>query len=147
MPTGVGVAVVGAVSLVGEALVEVLEERAFPVAELHLLDGTESVGHTVPFKGRNLRVGEVDRFEFNRAQLVFLVGASALLSECRVKALAAGCRVVDLSASIPVEQQLCVVPEVNGVLLDALPEQCAIASPLSESVALAIALKPIQKHL
>lgn len=147
MPTGVGVAVVGAVSLVGEALVEVLEERAFPVAELHLLDGTESVGHTVPFKGRNLRVGEVDRFEFNRAQLVFLVGASALLSECRVKALAAGCRVVDLSASIPVEQQLCVVPEVNGVLLDVLPERCAIASPLPESVALAIALKPIQQQL
>src|SRR3546814_878013 len=101
MPTGVGVAVVGAVSLVGEALVEVLEERAFPVSELHLLDDSEGVGHTVPFKGRNLRVGEADRFGFNRAQLVFLVGASALLSECRVKAVAAGCRIVDLSGSIP----------------------------------------------
>ena len=101
MPTGVGVAVVGAVSLVGEALVEVLEERAFPVTELHLLDDSEGVGHTVPFNGRNLRVGEADRFDFSRVQLVFLVAASALLSECRIKALAAGCRIVDLSASIP----------------------------------------------
>lgn len=147
MPTGVGVAVVGAVSLVGEALIEVLEERAFPVTELHLLDDSEGVGHTVPFNGRNLRVGEADRFDFSRVQLVFLVAASALLSECRIKALAAGCRIVDLSASIPVEQQLCMVPEVNGVLLDSLPEPRAIASPLPESVALAIALTPIRQQL
>ncbi|WP_312724385.1 aspartate-semialdehyde dehydrogenase [Stutzerimonas kunmingensis] len=147
MPTGVGVAVVGAVSLVGEALVEVLEERTFPVAELHLLGDSEDVGHTVPFKGRNLRVGEADRFDFNRAQLVFLIGASELVSECHVKAVAADCRIVDLSGSIPVKQQLCVVPEVNGVLLDSLPERRAVASPLPESVALAIALKPIRQQL
>src|SRR3546814_11213352 len=105
MPTGVGVAVVGAVSLVGEALVEVLEERAFPVSELHLLDDSEGVGHTVPFKGRKLRVGEADRFGFNRAQLVFLVGASALLSECRVKELAAGGRVAERYAPVPFEHE------------------------------------------
>ncbi|MCQ2041589.1 Aspartate-semialdehyde dehydrogenase [Stutzerimonas kunmingensis] len=147
MATGVGVAVVGAVSLVGEALVEVLEERAFPVSELHLLDDSEGAGHTVPFKGRNLRVGEADRFDFNRAQLVFLVGASELVSECHVKAVAAGCRIVDLSGTIPVKQQLCVVPEVNGVLLDSLPERHAVASPLPEAVVLAIALKPIRQQL
>lgn len=146
MPTGVGVAVVGSVSLVGEALVEVLEERAFPVSELHLLGDSEDVGHTVPFKGRNLRVGEADRFDFKRAQLVFLVGASELVSECHVKAVAAGCRIVDLSGSIPVKQQLCVVPEVNGVLLDS-PERRAVASPLPEAVTLAIALKPIRQQL
>lgn len=146
MPTGVGVAVVGAVSLVGEALVEVLEERTFPVAELHLLGDSEDVGHTVPFKGRNLRVGEADRFDFNRAQLVFLIGASELVSECHVKAVAAGCRIVDLSGSIPVKQQLCVVSEVNGVLLDS-PERRAVASPLPEAVTLAIALKPIRQQL
>ncbi len=146
MPTGVGVAVVGAVSLVGEALVEVLEERTFPVAELYLLGDSEDVGHTVPFKGRNLRVGEADRFDFNRAQLVFLVGASELVSECHVKAVAAGCRIVDLSGSIPVKQQLCVVSEVNGVLLDS-PERRAVASPLPEAVTLAIALKPIRQQL
>jgi len=147
MPTDVGVAVVGAVSLVGEALVEVLEERAFPLSELHLLDDDEGVGHTVVFNGRNLRVGGADRFDFTRVQLVFLVGASTLVSECHVRAITAGCRVIDLSGSIPVEQQPCLVPEVNGALLDSETGRRAVASPLPESVALAIALAPIRHQL
>ncbi|MCQ4297545.1 aspartate-semialdehyde dehydrogenase [Pseudomonas stutzeri] len=147
MPTGVGVAVVGAVSLVGEALVEVLEERAFPLSELHLLDDGEGVGHTVPFKGRNLRVAGVDRFDFTRVQLVFLVGASALVSECHARAITAGCRIVDLSGSISVEEQPCLVPEVNGALLDSSLDRRAVASPLPESVALAIALAPVRQQL
>jgi len=147
MPTGVGVAVVGAVSLVGEALVEVLEERAFPLAELHLLDHEESVGQSVPFKGRNLRVSDAGRFDFSRAQLVFLVGGAAAVVECHAKAVAAGCRIVDLSGSIPMSQQPCLVPEVNGSLLGAVADLRAIASPLPESVALAIALAPIQQQL
>ena len=147
MPTAVGVAVVGAVSLVGEALVEVLDERAFPLSELHLLDDGDGVGHTVPFKGRNLRVGGADRFEFTRVQLVFLVGPSALVSAYHAKAIAAGCQIVDLSGSIPVEEQPCLVPEVNGALLDTPAGRRAVASPLPESVALAIALAPIYQQL
>ncbi|HAJ87889.1 MAG TPA: N-acetyl-gamma-glutamyl-phosphate reductase, partial [Pseudomonas sp.] len=75
MPSLVGVAVVGAVSLVGEALVEVLEERGFPLSELHLLDSGEGIGHSVPFTGRHLRTGAAARFDFPSVQLVFLVGA------------------------------------------------------------------------
>jgi len=147
MPTGVGVAVVGAVSLVGEALVEVLEERGFPLTELHLLDHEEGVGQSVPFKGRNLRVSDAQRFDFSRTQLVFLVGDATLAAECHVKAMAAGCRVVDLSGSIPVTQQPCLVPEVNAALLDGSAGVRSVASPLPESVALAIALAPIRQQL
>ncbi|OCX94120.1 MAG: aspartate-semialdehyde dehydrogenase [Pseudomonas sp. CO183] len=147
MPTGVGVAVVGAVSLVGEALVEVLEERAFPLSELHLLDAGEGVGHTVPYKGRNLRVSAADRFDFARVQLVFLVGASALVSACHVAASAAGCRIVDLSGSISVDEQPCLVPEVNGAVLDSSSDRRAVASPLPASVALALALAPVRHQL
>lgn len=60
----VDVAVVGATGLVGEALVELLEELDCPVAELHLLASGESAGKSVPFRGRNLRVRELDGFSF-----------------------------------------------------------------------------------
>jgi len=147
MPSLVGVAVVGAVSLVGEALVEVLEERGFPLSELHLLDSGEGIGHSVPFKGRNLRTGDADRFDFTRVQLVFLVGASDMGARCRVSAKAAGCRVIDLSATVAVEQQPCLVPEVNGGRVEAISDCRCFSSPLPESVALAIALAPIQQQL
>ncbi|EWC42630.1 aspartate-semialdehyde dehydrogenase [Stutzerimonas stutzeri] len=146
MTTDLSVAVVGAVSLVGEALVEVLEERAFPIAELHLLDDGEGVGQTLPFKGRNLRVGDAGRLDFARVQLVFLVDSQDSTADCRARAEAAGCLIVDLSGSLPVEHQPCLVPEVNGGLIETMPDIRCIASPLPESVALAIALAPIQRQ-
>ncbi len=56
MPETLDIAVVGATGLVGEALVELLEERDFPVANLYLLASGESAGKSIGFRGRNIRV-------------------------------------------------------------------------------------------
>ncbi|MBE7374711.1 aspartate-semialdehyde dehydrogenase [Pseudomonas lopnurensis] len=147
MPSLVDVAVVGAASLIGEALVEVLEERGFPIAELYLLDASDSVGQAQAFKGRNLRVRDVAEFDFARAKLVFFACDADLAASHWEKAAVAGCLRIDLSGARPVDDLPCLVPEVNGKLLGALGDCRAVASPLPESVALAIALAPIQRQL
>ncbi len=43
------IAVIGATGTFGETLVQILEERDFPVGNLHLLASSESAGHSVPF--------------------------------------------------------------------------------------------------
>ena len=50
------IAVIGATGSVGEALVQLLEEREFPVANLHVIASGESAGSSVSYKGKNLRV-------------------------------------------------------------------------------------------
>ena len=46
------VAIVGATGAVGETLLEVLEDRDFPVGELYLLASERSAGETRQFKGK-----------------------------------------------------------------------------------------------
>ena len=64
------VAVVGATSLVGEALIELLAEQSFPVGQLYTLDGEDEAGGRVEFNKEQLRVEDVAGFDFSRAQLV-----------------------------------------------------------------------------
>jgi aspartate-semialdehyde dehydrogenase len=52
------IAVIGATGTVGETLVQILEERDFPVGNLHLLASSESAGHSVPFRGKNVGCGK-----------------------------------------------------------------------------------------
>jgi aspartate-semialdehyde dehydrogenase len=58
------VAVVGATGLVGEMMINVLEERSFPVAELFPLASERSIGRSVSFRGRSYPVNELAGFDF-----------------------------------------------------------------------------------
>ena len=51
---GIKVAVAGATGAVGNLMVKVLEERAFPVSELRLLASARSIGKTLDFRGREV---------------------------------------------------------------------------------------------
>ena len=85
------IAVIGATGTVGETLVQILEERDFPVGNLHLLASSESAGHSVPFRGKNVRVREVDEFDFGKAQLVFFAAGPAVTLSFAARATAAAC--------------------------------------------------------
>jgi len=63
------VVVLGATGLVGDMMIQVLQEREFPVRELFPLASSRSAGKTVQFAGRHVRVTDVEKFDFSRAQL------------------------------------------------------------------------------
>ena len=72
------VAILGATGLVGQHLMELLEERDFPVGELFPLASARSVGKTVSFKGKDIEVLNVDEFDWSQAQIgLFSAGGSA----------------------------------------------------------------------
>ena len=54
-------AVVGATGLVGRMMLKVLEERNFPVGELHLFASARSAGATMEFKGKKYTVEDRKR--------------------------------------------------------------------------------------
>ena len=145
MTTPLDIAVVGATGTVGETLVQILEELAFPVATLHLLASMESAGSNVMFAGKKLRVREVDSFDFTQVKLVFFAASPAVSRSFAPKAQAAGCAVIDLSGALDGAQA--VVPEANGERVADLALPALITSPSSGAVALAVALAPLKALL
>ena len=141
------IAVVGATGTVGETLVQILEERDFPVAGLHLLASVESAGSSVPYRGKNVRVREVEGFDFSKVQIAFFAAGPAATRSHAMRATAAGCAVIDLSGGLPVEQAPNLVPEVNGQLLSTLAKPWQVACPSSSATALALVLAPLRNLL
>ena len=138
------IAVIGATGTVGETLVQILEERDFPVADLHLLASSESAGHSVPYRGKNVRVREVDEFDFSKVQLVFFAAGPAVTLSFAPRATAAGCALIDLSGALPAAQAPQVVPEANGQVLAGLKKPVQLSSPSASATALAVVLAPLR---
>src|SRR5678815_2912657 len=71
------VAVVGATGLVGGNMLSILEQRAFPVGEVHAVASARSVGRSVRFQGRDLPVQDLETFDFSKVHIgLFSAGAS-----------------------------------------------------------------------
>lgn len=138
------VAVVGATGTVGETLVQILEEREFPLGQLYLLGSEASVAQSVPFRGRNVRVKALDGFDFQQVKLAFFCAGEAVSQAYVSKASTAGCTVIDLAGGqgTPV-----VVPEVNPGIAEGLAMPALIASPGSVATGLALALAPLMPLL
>jgi aspartate-semialdehyde dehydrogenase len=95
MSKGWRVAVLGATGLVGDTMINVLEERDFPVSELFPLASSRSVGKTVKLKGKSFPVLDVATFDFSKADIgLFSAGAEVSAIYAPIAA-AAGCVVID----------------------------------------------------
>ena len=138
------VAVVGATGLVGEAMVNVLEERDFPVGQLHALASERSVGRRVSFRGRNYPVQELQGFDFAHCDFALFSAGAAVSREHVPRALAAGCLVIDNTSEFRYREDVpLVVPEVNPQALEAIGTSGLIANPNCSTIQLVVALKPL----
>ena len=137
------IAVVGASSLIGEALLQELRARKFGTAELHALDDARELGRPVEDDERKLPVGDVAAFDFARVDLAFFCGRAAV-SQRYAEAAAAHAWVIDCSsvfrgrADVPL-----IVADVNGGAVAGGGTHGLIALPGSASVALVTVLAPL----
>ena len=141
---GLVVAIAGATGMVGQRLLEILEERDFPVAELRPLGSERSVGKDVMFRGEAVRV-ELARAEaFDGADLVFFAATGALSRELAPEAVARGAAVIDKSSTWRLEDGVpLVIPEINGALLDGY--RGIVAGPNCSTIGFAMTLEPLRR--
>ncbi len=144
MSEGFSVAVVGATGAVGEAMIEILEARNFPVRKLYALASARSEGKTVLFRGRPVLVERLDTFDFSQVSLALFSAGGSVSAEFAPKAAAAGAVVVDNTSHFRRDEDIpLVVPEVNPGALDALPARRIIANPNCSTIQMLVALKPL----
>jgi aspartate-semialdehyde dehydrogenase len=144
MTEAIDVAVVGATGAVGEAMLQILASRKFPVGRVHALASERSVGKRVVFGKRSLSVGNLAEFDFASVQLGLFSAGAAISDAFAPKAAAAGCVVIDNTSRFRYDDEIpLVVPEVNPDMIAGYRAKGIVANPNCSTIQLVVALKPI----
>ena len=140
----VNVAIAGASGAVGEALVEILQERQFPVGELALLASERSAGKRIQFNGKSVQIQRLDEFDFSNTQIGLFSAGGSISAEFAPKAAAQGCIVVDNTSHFRNDDDIpLVVSEVNPDRVAEYAPRNIIANPNCSTIQMLVALKPI----
>ncbi|MDM7860328.1 aspartate-semialdehyde dehydrogenase [Alteromonas sp. ASW11-36] len=138
------VAVLGATGLVGKTMIEILEERNFPIGTLYPLASERSAGGTISYKGKDIEVLNADTFDWQKVQLGFFSAGGSVSEKFAPIAAEAGCVVIDNTSQFRYEPDIpLVVPEVNPHALADFRNRNIIANPNCSTIQMVVALKPI----
>lgn len=138
------VGVIGATGAVGAAMIQVLHDRKFPVAELHLFASERSAGKTLitPYGGKTVELFSVEATR--KMDFVFLAVSGDFAKEFAPQISAeGGAIVIDNSSAFRYDDAIpLVVPEINP---EAIGKSRLIANPNCTTAILAVALYPLYK--
>ena len=138
------VAIVGATGAVGEVILEILEQRDFPVDQLHLLASSRSAGSRLMFKGKQVVVQDLETFDFTGVDIGLFSPGASVSKIYAPKAAAAGCVVIDNTSEFRYDDDIpLVVPEVNPHAIAGYKKRGIIANPNCSTIQMLVALKPI----
>ena len=138
------VCILGATGLVGKTIMEILEQRDFPVNKLYPLASARSAGETIEFNGESIEVIDADTFDFSLAQVGFFSAGGSISAKFAPIAGDAGCIVIDNTSEFRYEADIpLVVPEVNAHTLGEYRNRNIIANPNCSTIQMMVALKPI----
>lgn len=139
------VAVVGATGLVGSKMLEILEERHFPVGELLPVASEKSVGKVISFAGKDYKVISPAEAVERRPEIALFSAGATVSKEWAPRFAEAGCTVVDNSSCWRMDPtKKLIVPEINGDVLT--PEDRIIANPNCSTIGMLMALWPLHKR-
>ena len=147
MSDGWNIALLGATGAVGEALLELLQERQFPVGELYPLASERGAGATVRFNGKSVLVQKAEEFDWSQAQLAFFVAGTEASARYAEEAGNMGCLVIDTSGLFALEPDVpLVVPGVNPQVLADYRNRNIVAVADSMVSQLLTAIKPLTEQ-
>jgi len=138
------VAVVGATGAVGETMVSILEERDFPIDNLYLLASERSAGKRIEFRGQQLKVTNLQDFDFNDADIGLFSAGGSISKEYAPKAAKCDCIVIDNTSEFRLDDDVpLIIPEVNSHAVERYKTKNIIANPNCSTIQMLVALKPI----
>lgn len=144
MTTGYRVAVVGATGAVGQEMLQVLQQRRFPLRELTLLASARSKGKRMQFGEDAIEVQELRADAFKGVDVALFSAGGSRSREFAPHAVEAGTVVIDNSSAFRMDPAVpLVVPEINP---EAVREHKGIiANPNCSTIAMVVPLYPLHK--
>jgi aspartate-semialdehyde dehydrogenase len=138
------VAVVGATGNVGREMLNILDEREFPVGEIYAIASRRSQGLPISFGERTLKCQDLETFDFSRCDLALLSAGGEVAKEWAPRIAATGCVVIDNSSAWRYDMDVpLIVPEVNADAVAGFAKKNIIANPNCSTAQLVVALKPL----
>lgn len=139
------VAILGATGAVGMQMLEVLLERDFPFAELHLLASKRSAGKTITMKGKSFVVEEATENSFDGIDIVLGAAENDIAKHFIPYAVKAGAVVIDNSSAYRLDEDVpLIIPEVNPEAVH--QHKGIIANPNCATIIALVALQPLHKQ-
>ena len=136
------VAVVGATGLVGKKMMQVLEERNFPVSEFFPVASAKSVGQKVTFKGNEYSVIGMEDAISRKPDIALFSAGGSTSKEWAPKFAEVGTVVIDNSSAWRMDPAIkLIVPEVNAAVITKSDK--IIANPNCSTIQMVVALKPL----
>jgi len=137
------IAIVGATGNVGRKIMEVLENKNFPISELFLVASSRSAGKKINFKGKEHTVIDLEKFDFSKVKIAFFAAGSAIAEKWANK-VAEKTIVIDNSKFFRKDPDIpLIVPEVNSKELVHVKNKNIIANANCSVIPLVVALKPL----
>jgi aspartate-semialdehyde dehydrogenase len=144
---GYVVAVAGATGAVGEVMLQVLEERKFPVRWLKLLASERSVGKVLTFRGEEFKVEQLTTTSFEGVDIALFSAGASRSKEFAPAAWKSGAVVVDNSSAFRMEPDIpLVVPEINPHAIAQYVNRGIIANPNCTTIVALMALAPLHRY-
>ena len=136
------IAVVGVTGLVGTKMLEILQERNFPVTQLIPVASEKSVGKKIQFAGKEYSIYSMQDAIATKPQIALFSAGGSISLEWAPKFAQVGCTVIDNSSAWRMnEGNKLIVPEVNAAVLSATDK--IIANPNCSTIQMVVALKPL----
>ncbi len=138
------IAVVGATGLVGSKMLQVLEERNFPVTELIPVASEKSIGKEITFKNKKYKVVSAEDAIAAKPDIALFSAGGNTSLDLAPKFAEAGITVIDNSSAWRMDpSKKLVVPEVNANVLT--KDDKIIANPNCSTIQLVLVLNPLHK--
>ena len=138
------VGILGATGAVGREMMNILEERNFPVGELRLLASPRSVGKKIAFKGEELTVQLADENAFEGLDIVLGAASNAVAKQLAPSIVKAGAVFVDNSSAFRMCDDVpLVIPEINAE--DVKKNKGIISNPNCSTIITLVAVNAINK--
>ena len=141
---GYRVVVAGATGNVGREMLNILDERQFPVDEIAVLASRKSLGTECSFGDKTLKTKDLDTFDFTGWDIAFFAVGSEATKTYAPIAASQGCIVIDNSSLYRYDPDVpLVVPEVNPGAVEGYAKKNIIANPNCSTAQMVVALKPL----
>ena len=139
-------AIIGATGNVGRKTVEILEKSKIKISKLFLVASQKSEGKKIKFKGNEIQIQNLEKYDFSKAQITFFAAGSKIaekwIPEASKKTI-----VIDNSKFFRMNKDVpLVVPEVNPEQLATYKKRNIIANANCSTIQMVLVLKPLHDH-
>ena len=136
-------AIIGATGNVGRKTIEILEKSKIKISELFLVASEKSEGKKIKFRGNEIQIQSLEKYDFSNSQITFFAAGSKIAEKWVPKA-SKKTVVIDNSKFFRMDKDVpLIVPEVNLDKLAMYKKKNIIANPNCSTIQMVVALNNI----